>query len=152
MKTTCPICGGTAKRVKVPYQTKYNGEFVTIPAVEMYKCSDCGEEFFNAEQSRALSLEVKNTVRQAQGLLSPKRICAIREKLHLTQQELERLLGQGPKVVTRWESGRVIQNRNADTILRMLERDPSTLDHLRKIEQTRGREQNKRERELVAVG
>ena len=148
MKMGCPTCGGTAKKMKDSYRTKYNGQMVIVPNVERFHCSDCGEEFFNPDQSRLLSVGVKDVVREMYGLLPPERVRAIREKLGLTQQDLEALLGQGPKVVTRWESGRVIQNPNADTILRMLDRDPSTLSHLRKIEKDREQAQRRHAREF----
>lgn len=143
----CPVCGvGKAKKIKTAYRTKYDGRVVSLPNVKMFRCSDCHEEFFSPEQSRAISIEVKNAVRQLSGLLAPERIVAIREKLHLTQVELEHLFDQGPKVVTRWESGRVIQNKNADTILRMLDRNPKLLSLVREIEKTRNRAQRKHTR------
>jgi putative zinc finger/helix-turn-helix YgiT family protein len=144
MKMTCPVCGSsTAKKVKTPYQTKYDGEVVSLPSVEMFRCSDCHEDFFTSEQARTVSVEVKNAVRQMYGLLPPERIVAIREKLGLTQTQLEHLFDQGPKVVTRWENGRVIQNKNADMILRMLDRDPKLLAIVEGIEKERDKVQRK---------
>lgn len=145
MKVTCPVCGtGKAKVVKQPYQTKYDGEIVVLPSVEMFHCDSCGEDFFVPEQARNLSIAVRNEVRQKLGLLSPEKIAAIREKLKLTQDQLEHFLGQGAKVVTRWESGRVVQPSTADTILRMLDRNPKEgLASLREIEKLRERAQRK---------
>jgi putative zinc finger/helix-turn-helix YgiT family protein len=141
---SCPVCeGGTAKKIKRAYRTKYNGQIVSLPSVEMFRCSNCQEEFFSPEQARSLSVEVKNAVRQSSGLLAPEKILAIREKLGLTQTQLEHLFDQGPKVVTRWESGRVIQNKNADTILRMLDRDPKLLLLVKQIEKARDEAQRK---------
>jgi putative zinc finger/helix-turn-helix YgiT family protein len=138
----CSVCeSGKIKKVRKPYQTKYNGQIVSLLAVETYRCSDCQEDFFTPEQARSVSVQVKNTVRQSLGLLPPERILAIREKLGLTQIELEHLLDQGPKVVTRWESGRVVQNKNADTVLRLLDRKPEILPLIRQIEKSRNRAQ-----------
>lgn len=149
-KVMCSVCGvGKARLVKRSYRATYNGEVVEVPSVEMFRCEDCGEEFFNPEQARNLSVAVKNAVRQKLGLLPPERITAIREKLGLTQQHLEELFGQGPKVVTRWESGRVIQNPSADTILRALEQNPTLLATLQNVEKQREREQ--RRHELVSA-
>jgi len=144
MKVTCPVCGtGKAKVVKQPYQAKYNGEIVVLPSVEMFHCDSCGEEFFAPGQAKALSIAVKNEVRRKLGLLPPEKIVAIREKLDLTQSDLERLLDLGQKVVTRWESGRVVQPSTADTILRMLDRDPKGLSTLKEIEKLREQAQRK---------
>jgi putative zinc finger/helix-turn-helix YgiT family protein len=140
----CPVCAAsTAKRVSRPYRTKYDGRVVSLPSVEMFRCSECREEFFSPEQARAASIGIKNAVRRSSGLLAPERIVAIRKKLGLTQRKLEQLFDQGPKVVTRWESGRVLQNKNADTILRMLDRNPKLLLLVREIEAARGRSQRK---------
>jgi putative zinc finger/helix-turn-helix YgiT family protein len=84
---------------------------------------------------------VKNEVRKKYGLLSPEKIAEIRQRLRLTQSELENLLGAGPKVVVRWESGKVIQGGGHDNMLRLLDREPSTLERLRQIQQLRLNEQ-----------
>ena len=89
-KVMCSVCGaGKAKLVKRSYRATYNGEAVEVPSIEMFRCEDCGEEFFNPEQARNLSVAVKNAVRKQLGLLPPEKIVAIREKLGLTQQHLE---------------------------------------------------------------
>lgn len=153
----CPVCGtGKAKKVKTAYRTNYAGQPVSLPSVEMYRCSDCHEGFFSPEQARGVSIEVKNAVRETHGLLSPEKILAIREKLSLTQEELEEIFGQGQKVVTRWESGRVIQNKTADTILRMLDRRPDLLSVVKGIAKERLNAQRKHSkveeaRELAAA-
>lgn len=137
----CPVCGtGTAKKVeRKNYPARYNAEPVEVPSVEALHCDDCGEEFLTPEQARAMSVAVKNEVRKKLGLLSPERIAGIREKAGLTQAQLEGLLGQGPKVVVRWESGKVIQGKAADTVLRLLEREPELVKDLRAIEKQRSR-------------
>jgi HTH-type transcriptional regulator/antitoxin MqsA len=139
----CTVCGlGTAKKVtRRNYQARYNGEPVEVPSVEMFHCDDCVVDFLTPEQARAYSRAVKNEVRKRFGLLPPERITAIREKVGLTQARLEELLGQGPKVVVRWESGKVIQSKAADTVLRLLEREPDLAKELREIEKQRAKQQ-----------
>ncbi len=97
----------------------------------MYECASCGERFFTADQAKKVSLAVKRQARADAGLLSPEEIVAIRQKLELSQSELERLFGLGSKVVTRWETGRVVQNKAADVALRLLDLDPENLKRLR---------------------
>ena len=149
----CPICGtGKVRKIRTAYRTNYAGQPVSLSNVEMFRCSECQEEFFSPEQARSVSVAVKNVVRQQSGLLPPEKIVAIREKLRLTQAELEYLFDQGPKVVTRWENGRVIQNQNADMILRLLDRKPELLPHVRSIAESRVKAQRKHSRsELVGV-
>ena len=150
MSSNCPVCrASTVKKVKRTYETKYDGQVVTLPNTEMLRCSNCNEEFLLPDQARAISIEVKNEVRRLSGLLSPGQILAVREKLSLTQAQLEHLFDQGPKVVTRWESGRVIQNKNADTILRMLDRKPMLLSLIKEIESARDQRRKQKQSELL---
>ena len=148
----CPVCGtGTAKKVeRKNYLARYNGEPVEVASVEAYRCDACGEDFLTPEQSHALSVAVKNEVRKKLGLLSPERTAAIREKAGLTQAQLEELLGQGPKVVVRWESGKVIQSKAADTVLRLLEREPDLVRDLREIQNQRSKQQGRYARQAVS--
>ena len=132
MKTSCAICDSEkTRRVRGDFPAKYNQTPVSVPNVEMYECADCGERFFTPEQARALSLAIKEQARNIAGLLSPEEIVAIRQKLELTQNDLEALFGLGSKVVTRWETGRVLQSRAADVALRLLAFDPRNLKKLR---------------------
>ncbi len=150
----CPLCGtGTARKVeRKDYLARYNGEPVEVGSVEAYRCDACGEDFLTPEQSHGMSVAVKNEVRKKLGLLCPERIAAIREKAGLTQAQLEELLGQGPKVVVRWESGKVIQGKAADTVLRLLEREPELVKDLREIEKNRSKQQERYARHPAASG
>ncbi len=133
MKVTCAVCDSDrVKKIRKKFEARYNQVPVAIENAEMYRCESCGEEFFTAEQSRELSRQIKNRVREDLGLLSPGRIVEIRKGLGLSQAEMEDLFGLGEKVVTRWENGRVIQGRTADVALRLLEMDPGLLPKLRK--------------------
>jgi putative zinc finger/helix-turn-helix YgiT family protein len=148
----CPICGtGAATKIdRKNYPATYTGETVEVPSVEAFHCDDCGEEFFTPQQTRAMSVAVKNEVRKKLGLLSPERITAIRGKAGLTQAQLEGRLGLGPKVIVRWESGKVIQGRAADTVLRLLEREPALVKDLQEIEKQRCKQQERYTPHLAA--
>jgi putative zinc finger/helix-turn-helix YgiT family protein len=149
----CPVCGtGTAKKVeRKNYPGRYGGEAVEVPSITAFHCGDCGEDFLTTKQARAMSIAVKNEVRKKLGLLPPERIAAIRGKAGLTQAQLEERLGLGPKVVVRWESGKVIQGKAADTVLRLLEREPELVKDLQEIEKQRCRQQE-RYAPLAAAG
>lgn len=150
----CAICGtGKGKKIRAAYRTNYAGQPVSLPSVERYRCDHCGEEFFDPKQSHLADTQVKNAVRQMQGLLPPEKIVAIREKLGLTQTQLEFLFDKGQKVVTRWESGRVVQPREADVLLRLLDRNPNMLEVLYAIAENRAKAQRKyaRNAELVTA-
>jgi len=134
----CPICGvGTAKKIKKEHQAKYNKQIVNVADAEMFRCNKCGETFFSPDQAKAFSLAVKNEIRKRLNLLPPDRILEIRTKLQLTQEDLEQLFGLGPKVVTRWETGRVVQSKTADLALRLFEHMPTLLIFARAVEEQR---------------
>ena len=52
---TCPTCG--SKRItKVcrDWTDKYRGKTYTVPALEFYKCPDCGEELYDRDAMRKI--------------------------------------------------------------------------------------------------
>ncbi len=136
----CVICGEKAVELVQKKAARYRGETVEVTR-KIFRCESCDEEFLSPEQARDHVRTVKNEVRRKHGLLAPKRISEIRKKLNLSQSELEELLNTGPKVVVRWESGKVIQSGGHDNMLRLLESDPSILKSLRRIQELRTQEQ-----------
>jgi len=138
----CVICGESAAEVREVKKARYRAEAVDAPK-EFFRCGSCKEEFVTPGQMRVCVRAVKNEVRKKHGLLPPEKIGAIRAKLKLTQSELEDVLGTGPKMVVRWESGKVIQSRGHDNMLRLLDRDSAVLKSLRQIQTLRLAEQDK---------
>jgi putative zinc finger/helix-turn-helix YgiT family protein len=139
----CVVCGEPATEIKEVQKARYRAETVEAPK-EFFRCGACKEEFVTPGQMRTYARAVKNEVRKKHGLLPPERIAGIRAKLELSQSELEDALGTGPKMVVRWESGKVIQSRGHDNMLRLLDRDPAILKSLHQIQALRSAEQNKR--------
>lgn len=136
----CVICGANAKEVKARKRSQYREEIVEVER-DFFRCESCKEEFVTPAQMATNVRAVKNEIRRKYGLLSPERITEIRNKLNLSQADLEGLLGTGQKVVVRWESGKVIQSGGHDNVLRLLERGPSMIKSLRQIQELRSREQ-----------
>lgn len=132
----CVLCGQAAVKVKAKRPGRYKAEVVEVES-EFFHCERCQEDFFSPEQMRSHFRAVKNEVRKKYGLLPPERIAEIRRKMHLTQEQLEHLLGTGPKTVVRWESGKVIQGRSHDNLLRLLERDRGLVKKLEEIQRER---------------
>ena len=146
MVMNCVMCGqSTASKVIEIRVGHYRSETVEVES-EFFRCGACREEFFSPAQMQAHVRAVKNEVRKKYGLLPPEKIAEIRNKLELSQAELEELLGTGPKVVVRWESGKVIQGPGQDNMLRLLDRDPTVIDDLRQIQRCRSDEQEKYQR------
>jgi putative zinc finger/helix-turn-helix YgiT family protein len=137
----CINCGRPASKVIENRVGRYRDETVEVKT-EFFRCDACKEEYFSPAQMEAHTRTVKNEIRKKCGLLPPEKITEIRKKLGLTQEELEDLLGAGPKVVVRWESGKVIHGGGHDNMLRLLDRDPSLVESLRQIQQVRSNEQS----------
>lgn len=95
------------------------GTFIVQNATWM-ECDNCGEQMIPA----ALNRRLEDLSIQRQGLLPPTQIKAIREKLGLSQAEMAERLGVGEKTYTRWESGRSIQNKSSDNLIRLMDRSP----------------------------
>lgn len=132
----CIICEAPATHVIEKRMGHYRDETVEVMS-EFFRCEICKEEYFSPEQMRQHNRAVKNEIRRKYALLSPEEISGIRKKLKMTQEELENLLGTGPKVVVRWESGKVIQGRGHDNLLRLLDREPGLVEILHQIQRAR---------------
>jgi len=84
----CAVCGGSTTEVREIKKAKYRDETVEVVA-ELFRCDSCKEGFVTPKQMSMHVRAVKNEVRKKHGLLAPERIVEIRQKLKLTQSELE---------------------------------------------------------------
>ncbi len=129
------------QRVQRPYeaQVSHDGRppvTICIPDLEVIACTnpDCRAEHPNdtvIEDAAATWRITVETYRQL-GLLTPDEIRAGREKLGLSQQELQELLGLGGNSLSRWENGHVYQSRSHDTLLRITYSVPPALKWLKR--------------------
>ena len=103
-----------------------------VPVNESYfRCDLCAEERQTLEQLGNARRAAAGAARIRDGLLTPAEVRRIREnRLGLTQAQLESALGLGEKTAVRWETGRVLQPKATDNLLRLLDRDPSALAFL----------------------
>lgn len=138
----CHCCGQRAfHRVAIShsYEISHDGRppvTITIPDLEVVQCGNpnCpGHQtdeavIFDGATTHRITVE---TYRQL-GLLTPDEIRAGREKLGLTQAELQSLLGLGGNSLSRWEKGRIYQARSMDTLLKLAFRVQSVIPFLRR--------------------
>jgi putative zinc finger/helix-turn-helix YgiT family protein len=121
-------CGGHYLRVDDETTVRMSGMSATVPR-SVYRCDRCGDQQFTVEQREAVEKSAIAAIREANGLLAPREIKALRERLGLTPAQLGELVYGVPKgLIEGWEKGRYLQNRDADALLRSLE-DPQTLEH-----------------------
>ena len=140
----CVVCGGPAVKATEARVGHYRGQRVYVQS-EFFRCEECREEFLSPAQMNAHNRAVKNEIRKKYGLLPPEKVVEIRNKLGLSQEELEELLGTGANVVVRWEKGKVIQGSGHDNMLRLLDRDPGLVENLRQIQRLKSDERAKYE-------
>ena len=127
----CPTCGTMMKATRGALHTPVNGEDVAVPAVPHFVCTRCGEQVLTYTQARRFEEDAIARYRTQYGLLAGDEIRALRERHHLTQAELARLLRLGPNTISRWEAGRNVQTAALDVLLRLIRDLPGSLDYLR---------------------
>ena len=130
MAAKCPICGAESlatRRGEFRFTPPANipGGDIVVPEAEWEECASCGEQILGPELEEALEDQRYKRV----GLLRPEEIKEVRERAGLTQTQMAQFLGVGEKTYTRWESGRSLQNRSSDNLIRLSDRHPE-LDKL----------------------
>jgi putative zinc finger/helix-turn-helix YgiT family protein len=129
----CPVCGGQAIQVVEPREVKL-GRWSAIVDDTFMRCGACGETYYLPDQMHATQMRAAQIIRERHGLFAPDRIRALRAKYGLTQLQLERLMGVGPKTVARWEGGGVVPSAAAHRLLRVLEGVPAAVFDLARSE------------------
>lgn len=145
LQRRCHVCGQRSlRRVKRAYETQvaHDGRppvTVRIPDLQVIACMNlqCRPEHPDdtvIEDDAAIWRIAEESYRQL-GLLTPTEIRARRERLGLTQQQLQQMLGLGGNSLSRWEGGHVFQARSLDTLLRLFFDVPEVRSY---IDRTRG--------------
>lgn len=132
--TRCPVCGaGKLNRRLVAERFTYDGDrgpiLVEAKGVPIQLCDACGETFTGPDAARIRH----HAICRALGLLTPEEIKAFRERLGKTQQEFAELTGIGEATISRWERGRLLQNRANDKFLRLIAANPVNLKLLQEL-------------------
>jgi HTH-type transcriptional regulator/antitoxin MqsA len=117
--TECPLCGGSVQHVHGKVVARVGARRVEVES-DFRRCNSCGETFHDPVKAQALQRAAADTIRQAEGLLTPDEIKQIRKGLKLSQSNMEKLLGVGKKTVVRWERGTVFQSAAIDKLLRLI--------------------------------
>jgi HTH-type transcriptional regulator/antitoxin MqsA len=125
----CYLCNNIAIRTQERREAQWGTRRVLIDD-EFYRCSSCGETFYDGFMAQEHERRAAAAIRAEDGLLQPDEVRAIRAAYGLTQAGLETLIGSGEKTVVRWENGSVAQNATADTLLRVLRDHPAVVARL----------------------
>jgi putative zinc finger/helix-turn-helix YgiT family protein len=95
---------------------------VVVLSFHKSRHDSCGERLSGIEAARVRHRAICDTL----GLLLPEWIREIRKRLGLTQAEFARFTGFGEATISRWERGRLLQNRANDRFLRVLAEVPES--------------------------
>lgn len=132
----CPTCNAGWLRDKVVterFEFEVDGKTKTVIAenVPVSECDNaaCGERLSGSEAARIRHEAICRTF----GLLTPREIQSIRERLELSQERFSQLTGIGVATISRWERGRLLQNRAMDNLLRLVERSEENVRLLAEV-------------------
>jgi len=127
----CPVCGTRMRERRARLSFPVNGEKVAVPDALHLRCPKDGEIVLRLDDARHLRESALALYREKYGLLSSDEIRSLRERLHLTQGALAKLLRLGANTISRWEAGRNVQTAAMDLFLRVIRDLPGSLQYLR---------------------
>lgn len=119
----------TLVRRTAPFILSHNGTTAEISDDQTF-CNACGTISYVGEQIGVHERAVAARIREIEGLLSAEELRNIRLKYGFRQTDMEAMLSIGPKTWTRWERGKIPQNKAADTLIRILGDDPDVAQRL----------------------
>jgi putative zinc finger/helix-turn-helix YgiT family protein len=127
----CPRCSRKEVCPEVKSHTatvKHDGVVyrLDIPRLEIPTCSHCGEELF----SNLVDEQINDALRAHLHLLAPRQIRAARKALGFHRRELAKRLRIAPALISRWETGSLIQSGAMDNYLRVFFAIPAVRDVL----------------------
>jgi putative zinc finger/helix-turn-helix YgiT family protein len=108
-----------------------NGDKIAIPDALHLRCPKDGEIVLRLDDARHLRERALALYREKFNLLSADEIRSLRERLHLTQGALAKLLRLGGNTLSRWEAGRNVQTAAMDILLRLIRDLPGSVRYLR---------------------
>ena len=114
----CYECGSEFVDSTEPITDTIKGLSVTVYDMHHLKCESCGEVCLPADAAKAFSRAFFDEKRRVEGLLSPDEIKAARKEYGLSQAEFEAVLGVSSPTVSRWETGKSVQTKTADNLIR----------------------------------
>ena len=131
MDKKCRVCGSEdTELMEGPELFEYKGHSIEIPNYKKLHCRTCGESVADPEAVKSSVALLRDAQRSIDGFLTAREIRDIRKSFGLTQEQMSTMLGGGEKAFARYETGKVLQSKSMDNLLRVLREYPETIDVL----------------------
>lgn len=129
----CSSCGATAMNYGSHDITRiFDENPVTVPAVEGWLCTVCGELEFDAPEAARYFFDRATSLQQQVKSGQAEEIRAIRKRLKLTQRQAAELFGGGANAFSDYERGVTKPARSTVILLHLLDHHPELLDELQR--------------------
>lgn len=94
--------------------------------------SELMEGFDALKEEREGKRTLRTTVAELKSLpeMTPEKVRAVREKLHVSQPVFARQLRAQPQTIKNWEQGTAKPNAQAVILLSLIDRNPALLDEI----------------------
>jgi HTH-type transcriptional regulator/antitoxin MqsA len=139
----CPQTGAPMYRDVRPMTLTYRNESITFDMPGWY--CDASDESIHTGADMKLSDRMLNRLKaRIEGLLEPKEIRRIRQKLGLTQEQAGHLIGGGPRAFQKYEAGDLLPSRAVSSALVLLDHDPDALAVLKGRQERNARQTHDR--------
>jgi HTH-type transcriptional regulator/antitoxin MqsA len=129
---TCPETGKPMVRGLRPMTISYKGLSRTFDMPGWY-ADGMEDGIHSGEDMKVSDRELNRLKAEAEHLLTPDEVRAIRRKLRLSQRDAGLVIGGGPRAFQKYESGEVLVSRGIASALRLLERHPEEIATLRSL-------------------
>lgn len=113
---------------RLEYEYKGVKFYVDMPG---WYPKDNDEGVFTQEDMKVYNKALHVAKAEAEHLLPPDKIRAIRKQVNLTQEAAGRLLGGGQRAFQKYESGEILPSRAISNLLKLLQAKPNMLELLK---------------------
>ena len=92
-----------------------------------------GLDALSAERENKITLRKSSLAPLPAPQIAPEELLQLRNSLHLSRAVFARAIRTNPRTVESWEQGRSRPGTHAALLIRLVEKFPETLDHLRAV-------------------
>jgi HTH-type transcriptional regulator/antitoxin MqsA len=131
-KRQCSSCGNLDMVYgRRDISREFEGTAITVPDIEGWYCTNCGELEFDTQESARSFFEQVTALQQGERARQASELRAIRKRLKLTQRQAAELFGGGTNAFSDYERGTTRPARATVMLLHLLDHHPELLQELR---------------------